>query len=45
MSGGCGICERIARFTPSAGLRTRPENPYLIAELTTGHAVLADNQY
>ncbi len=33
----CEICERIARFTP--------ENPYLIAELDTGYAVLADNQY
>ena len=37
MSGGCEICERIARFTP--------ENPYLIAELSTGYAVLADNQH
>jgi diadenosine tetraphosphate (Ap4A) HIT family hydrolase len=37
MSGGCEICERIARFTP--------QNPYLIAELSTGYAVLADNQY
>src|SRR3990170_2191584 len=37
MSGGCEICERIARFTP--------ENPYLIAELSTGYAVLSDNQY
>jgi diadenosine tetraphosphate (Ap4A) HIT family hydrolase len=34
---GCEICERIAKFTP--------ENPYLIAELQTGYAVLADNQY
>ncbi len=45
MSDGCEICERIARFTPSAGLRTRPDNPYLIAELETGYAVLGDNQY
>lgn len=37
MSEGCEICERIARFTL--------ENPYLIAELSTGYAVLADNQY
>jgi diadenosine tetraphosphate (Ap4A) HIT family hydrolase len=36
MGAGCEICERIARFTP--------ENPYLIAELETGYAVLADNQ-
>jgi diadenosine tetraphosphate (Ap4A) HIT family hydrolase len=37
MSAGCEICERIARFTP--------DNPYLIAELETGYAVLGDNQY
>jgi len=37
MAGGCEICERIARFTP--------DNPYLIAELSTGYAVLSDNQY
>lgn len=37
MSGSCEICERIARFTP--------QNPYLIAELSTGYAVLADNQH
>jgi len=37
MSEGCEVCERIARFTP--------DNPYLIAELDTGYAVLADNQY
>ena len=37
MSGGCEICERIARFTP--------QNPYLIAELSTGYAVLADNKH
>ncbi len=36
-SAGCEICERIARFTP--------DNPYLIAELGTGYAVLADNQH
>jgi diadenosine tetraphosphate (Ap4A) HIT family hydrolase len=36
MSAGCEICERIARFTP--------ENPYLIAELESGYAVLGDNQ-
>jgi diadenosine tetraphosphate (Ap4A) HIT family hydrolase len=33
----CEICERIARFDAS--------NPYLIAELSTGYAVLADNQH
>ncbi|MHB8685392.1 MAG: HIT family protein [Dehalococcoidia bacterium] len=33
----CEICDRIAGFAP--------ENPYLIAELETGYAVLADNQY
>ncbi len=37
MSDGCEICERIARFGS--------DNPYLIAELSTGYAVLADNQY
>jgi diadenosine tetraphosphate (Ap4A) HIT family hydrolase len=37
MPEGCEICERIARFTA--------DNPYLIAELETGYAVLADNQY
>jgi diadenosine tetraphosphate (Ap4A) HIT family hydrolase len=37
MSSGCEICERIARFTP--------QHPYLIAELETSYAVLADNQY
>lgn len=36
MSAGCEICGRIARFSP--------ENPYLIAELDTGYAVLGDNQ-
>ncbi len=36
-SGACEICERIAKFTT--------DNPYLIAELSTGFAVLADNQY
>jgi diadenosine tetraphosphate (Ap4A) HIT family hydrolase len=33
----CEICERIARFTP--------DNPYLVAELETGYAVLGDNQF
>ena len=33
----CEICDRIARFTP--------DNPYLIAELESGYAVLCDNQY
>jgi diadenosine tetraphosphate (Ap4A) HIT family hydrolase len=33
----CEVCERIAKFTP--------DNPYLIAELSTGYAVLADNQH
>ena len=37
MSDGCEICERIVRLTP--------QNPYLIAELSTGYAVLADNQH
>ena len=37
MSGDCEICQRIARFTS--------DNPYLIAELDTGYAVLADNQH
>jgi diadenosine tetraphosphate (Ap4A) HIT family hydrolase len=37
MSVGCEICERIGRFTP--------DHLYLIAELSTGYAVLADNQY
>jgi diadenosine tetraphosphate (Ap4A) HIT family hydrolase len=37
VTAGCEICERIARFTP--------DNPYLIAELDTGYAVLGDNQY
>ena len=37
MSSGCEICQRIARFTP--------DNPYLIAELDTGYAVLGDNQH
>jgi diadenosine tetraphosphate (Ap4A) HIT family hydrolase len=34
---GCEVCDRIAKFAP--------DNPYLIAELSTGYAVLADNQY
>ena len=33
----CEICDRIAMFAP--------DNPSLIAELETGYAVLADNQY
>ena len=37
MSSTCEICQRIARFTP--------DNPYLIAELDTGYAVLGDNQH
>ena len=37
MTDGCEICERITEFTP--------ENPYLVAEMETGYAVLADNQY
>ncbi len=37
MAGDCEICRRIARMTA--------ENPYLIAELDTGYAVLADNQH
>ena len=37
MSSGCEICQRIARFTS--------DNPYLIAELDTGYAVLGDNQH
>ncbi|HEY8172481.1 MAG TPA: HIT family protein [Dehalococcoidia bacterium] len=37
MPDDCEICQRIERFTP--------DNPYLIAELETGYAVLADNQY
>ena len=37
MSNACEICQRISRLTP--------DNPYLIAELDTGYAVLADNQH
>ncbi len=37
MTTGCEICERLPRMTA--------ENPYLVAELETGYAVLADNQY
>ena len=37
MSGACEICQRIAGFTP--------DNPYLIAELDTGYAVLGENQH
>ena len=37
MSSDCEACHRIARFTP--------DNPYLIAELDTGYAVLGDNQH
>lgn len=37
MAGDCEICRRIAHMTA--------ENPYLIAELDTGYAVLADNQH
>lgn len=37
MAADCGICRRIARFTP--------ENPFIAAELETGWAVLADKQF
>ena len=37
MPAACEICHRIARFTP--------DNPYFVAELETGYAVLADNQF
>ncbi len=37
VSADCEICQRIARF--------KPDNPYLIAELETGYAVLGDNQF
>ena len=37
MPSDCEICRRIEGLTP--------ENPYLVAELETGFAVLADNQY
>jgi diadenosine tetraphosphate (Ap4A) HIT family hydrolase len=37
VASACEICERIARFND--------DNPYVIAELETGYAVLADNQY
>lgn len=37
MTQGCEVCDRISGFTP--------DNPYLVAELETGYAVLADNQY
>ena len=37
MTDHCEICRRLARMMP--------ENPYLIAELDTGYAVLADNQH
>ena len=37
MPSDCEICRRIERMTP--------ENPYLVAELETGYAVLADNQH
>ena len=33
----CEICRRIQRLTP--------DNPYLVAELETGYAALADNQH
>ena len=36
MTDECEICHRIARF--------KPDSPYLIAEMDTGYAVLADNQ-
>lgn len=34
---GCEICERLPRITPG--------NPFYVAELETGFAVLGDNQY
>ena len=37
MPSECEICRRIERMTP--------DNPYLVAELETGYAVLADNQH
>ena len=37
MADRCEICQSIARFTP--------DNPYLIAELSSGYAVLAGNQH
>jgi diadenosine tetraphosphate (Ap4A) HIT family hydrolase len=37
VSDDCEICRRIARFNR--------DTPYLIAELDTGYAVLADNQH
>jgi diadenosine tetraphosphate (Ap4A) HIT family hydrolase len=37
MTAGCEICHRIERMTP--------DNPYLVTELETGFAVLADNQH
>jgi diadenosine tetraphosphate (Ap4A) HIT family hydrolase len=37
MASDCEICRRIEGMTP--------ENPYLVAELDTGYAVLADNQH
>jgi diadenosine tetraphosphate (Ap4A) HIT family hydrolase len=37
MADECEICRRMARMTP--------DNPYLIAELEAGYAVLADNQH
>ena len=37
MTETCEICRRMARMSA--------ENPYLIAELETGYAVLADNQH
>ena len=37
MSNACEMCQRFARFTP--------DDPYFIAELETGYAVLAENQH
>ena len=37
MSADCEICRRIERIAT--------DNPYFVAELETGYAVLADNQY
>lgn len=37
MADDCEICRRLAGMGP--------DNPYLVADLDTGYAVLADNQY
>lgn len=38
LTGSCEICERIERMTPDS-------NPYIVREMATGYAVLADNQH